>query len=166
MRKYVCSDLKIYTQPDTFRYRQVLICPMHNFLSPPSGGGYVSHRNFVAAAVKFGFLLLLFLLLFLVVFLLLTLLYPGASQGRALVGPVCENLHSPPRDIANLRKYALESSPVADCENMHSAKIILSPYSKLERKLPMTRADTPQCAPGQSAFRALEPSFGPHTAVL
>jgi len=31
--------------------------------------------------------------------------------------------------MANLRKYALETSPVADCENMHSAKIILSPYS-------------------------------------
>ena len=31
--------------------------------------------------------------------------------------------------MANLRKYALETSPVADCENMHSAKIILSPYT-------------------------------------
>ena len=30
--------------------------------------------------------------------------------------------------MANLRKYALETSPVADCENMHFAKIILSPY--------------------------------------
>ena len=28
-----------------------------------------------------------------------------------------------------LRKYAQETSRVADCENMHSAKIILSPYS-------------------------------------
>ena len=32
--------------------------------------------------------------------------------------------------MANLRKYALETSPVADCENMHSAKIILSPYNQ------------------------------------
>ena len=32
--------------------------------------------------------------------------------------------------MANLRKYALETSPVADCENMHSAKIILSPYAR------------------------------------
>ena len=27
-----------------------------------------------------------------------------------------------------MRKYALETSPGADCENMRSAKIILSPY--------------------------------------
>ena len=33
-----------------------------------------------------------------------------------------------PTPMANLRKYALETSPVANCENMHSAKIILSPY--------------------------------------
>ncbi len=32
--------------------------------------------------------------------------------------------------MANLRKYALETSPVADCENMHSTKIILSPHKK------------------------------------
>ena len=28
-----------------------------------------------------------------------------------------------------MRKYALETSPGADCENMRSAKIILSPYA-------------------------------------
>ena len=43
-------------------------------LSPPSGGGYVSHREIVAAAIKFGFLLLLFLLLFLFLLLLLVAL--------------------------------------------------------------------------------------------
>ena len=37
-------------------------------------------------------------------------------------------LPTPRYGVANLRKYALETSPVADCENMHSAKIILSPY--------------------------------------
>ena len=32
------------------------------------------------------------------------------------------------RQVPCMRKYALETSPGADCENMRSAKIILSPY--------------------------------------
>ena len=40
-----------------------------------------------------------------------------------------KKMHSPRRKWANLRKYALETSPGADCENMRSSKIILSPYA-------------------------------------
>ena len=62
-----------------------------------------------------------------------------------VLGPVCENLHSPPRDMANLRKYAQETSPVADCENMHTAKIILSTeyfvFTPQSRRLSARRRD-------------------------
>ena len=117
MRKYVCSDLKIYTQPDTFRYRQVLICPMHNFLSPPSGGGYVSHREFrrrcyqnnrVPPPLPPP----------------LPRRPPPPPRASSPLGPVCENLHSPPEirygqlakictgnlTGSGLRKYALRQN--------------------------------------------------------
>ena len=65
---------------------------MHNFLSPPSGGGYVSHREFrrrccqirVPPPLPLSSSSCNFL-----VFLLLTL---------------CENLHSPPREMVQLAK--------------------------------------------------------------
>ena len=51
--------------------------------------------NFVAAAIKIIGFLLLFLLLFLVALLLTS---PSRLEPRLRWGPVCENLHSPPRD--------------------------------------------------------------------
>ena len=52
----------------------------------------------------------------------------GARVGGWCWARLRKFAHPTSRDMANLRKYALETSPVADCENMHSAKIILSPY--------------------------------------
>ena len=65
----------------------------HFFLSPPSGGGYVSHRElyFVAAAVKFGFLLL---------FLLFTRVLAGRMSGQL----ACYGIGA---RSARLRKFAL-----------------------------------------------------------
>ena len=42
----------------------------------------------------------------------------------------CPDMHPDTRwtQVHCMRKYALETSPGADCENMCSAKIILSPY--------------------------------------
>ena len=53
--------------------------------------------------------------------------------GRRALGPFAKicTPHPEITDMANLRKYALETSPVADCENMHPAQIILSPYSRV-----------------------------------
>ena len=46
----------------------------------------------------------------------------------AVTGRVYENLHPPPpAEWANLRTYALETYPGADCENVRAAKVILSP---------------------------------------
>ena len=46
--------------------------------------------------------------------------------------------------MANLRKYALETSPVADCENMHSAKIILYTNTHAKRReLNVNELNTP-----------------------
>ena len=52
--------------------------------------------------------------------------------------------------MANLRKYAQETSPVADCENMHTAKIILSTeyfvFTPQSRRLSARRRDTRRLA--------------------
>ena len=73
---------------------------------------------------------------------------------RRALGPVCENLHSPPRDMANLRKYAQETSPVADCENMHTAKIILPPYNSdiVTAFGPLSQSRCPLAARSSSAL--------------
>ena len=50
--------------------------------------------------------------------------------------------------MANLRKYALETSPVADCENMHPAQIILSPYNHYPLRQPRARGAVPVAGGG------------------
>ena len=101
----------------------------HFFLSPPSGGGYVSHREFRRRCYQNN--------------RVPPPLPPISSSSSpssspsslvSVGGPFAKICTPHPEISANLRKYALETSPVADCENMHFAKIILSPYEPYSRR--------------------------------
>ena len=58
----------------------------------------------------------------------------GARVGGWCWARLRKFAHPTSGDRANLRKYALETSPVADCENMHSAKIILYTNTHAKRR--------------------------------
>ena len=90
---------------------------------------FYRHENPVTAAVQLGPLLVFLVSLLSLLSFLLSFLLPSFLT--------CENLH-PSNPWQNgptceLRKYALETYPGADCENMRSAKIILSPYGSVCR---------------------------------
>ena len=60
-----------------------------------------------------------------------------------------------------MRKYALETSPGADCENMRSAKIILSPYDPRTQRETCTLSHTTH---GRSSYRAVRSVSSPERA--
>ena len=99
----ICVPGSIHTQYNSrlrLRYGRV-ISYMSHFSSRRLAAAATFHiGNFVAAAVNFGFLLLF--------------LSPPLPATSSSSSSLCENLHSPPREMVQLlRKYALETSPVA-----------------------------------------------------
>ena len=101
------SDLKIYTHTyigTSLRTRHTYVS-FFPLIAAPSGGGYVSlHRKFRRLTSACGPH----------VWTVSVLCYGLGTRWARLRKFALPTTR--PRDLANLRKYALETSPVADCE--------------------------------------------------